>query len=393
VLLAAGRRSVRIGCAGGISVTDASGRGHALPAGWYSLGRTLALPVGQRRVRVHVRRGARRGVRTRVVTVRRSLRPPLVFDCPSSPLELGGSTYHGLLVVRRAGRNLDVVDNLPLEQYVQGVVGSEMPSRWRFAALEAQAVAARTYALATLKPTRGFDLYADTRSQVYGGIASETARTDLAVERTTGRVVLWHGLPADTFFFSTSGGRTAAIRDVWPRAAALPYLRSVADPYEAGSPHRTWRVAVTPAQLRARLHLVRPRSLAVSHSGSGRARAVSISGRRIAATAFQAALHLGSTWFDVGELQLRATRGRLAAAGRAAVVGSAVGVGRARLQERAPNGRWQTIERVGPGAFWVRVSPRRTTEYRLAVRGVAAAPVTVAVPGRRSSRTLATAHR
>src|SRR5256886_12532125 len=130
-----------------------------------------------------------------------------------------------------------------------------MPYRWRLAALEAQAVAARSYAIATLKPTARFDLYPDTRSQVYGGIAYETPRTDLAVHRTAGRVLTWNGHVATTFFFSTSGGRTAAIRDVWPRAAPAPYLRSVVDPYDAGSPHHAWGpLVLTTERVAALLH-------------------------------------------------------------------------------------------------------------------------------------------
>src|SRR6185437_12700521 len=107
-------------------------------------------------------------------------------------------------------------------------VGGEMPHRWSLAALEAQAVASRSYALATLKPGKHFDLYSDTRSQVYGGIAYETPRTDLAVARTAGKVLMWDGHVATTFFFSTSGGRTADVREVWPTLGAVPYLRSVA---------------------------------------------------------------------------------------------------------------------------------------------------------------------
>src|SRR5206468_9185331 len=118
-----------------------------------------------------------------------------------------------LLIVRRAGRALSVVNSLPLEEYVRGVVGGEMPDRWSIAALEAQAVAARSYALATLKPGQHFDLFDDTRSQVYGGIAYETRRTDLAVEQTANKVLMWNGRVATTFFFSTSGGRTADVRE------------------------------------------------------------------------------------------------------------------------------------------------------------------------------------
>src|SRR5581483_6511679 len=104
-----------------------------------------------------------------------------------------GNAYHGLLVVRRGGNTVSVVNSLALDDYVRGVVGGEMPDKWNMAALEAQAVAARSYALATLHPNKHFDLYSDTRSQVYGGIGYETARTDLAVERTAMKVLTYHG--------------------------------------------------------------------------------------------------------------------------------------------------------------------------------------------------------
>ena len=122
------------------------------------------------------------------------------------------------------------MNSLRLDDYVRGVVGGEMPHRWSIAALEAQAVAARSYALATLKPGKKFDLFSDTRSQVYGGIGYETPKTNLAVARTAGQVLTWNGHVATTFFFSTSGGRTADVREVWPKLGDVPYLRSVPDP-------------------------------------------------------------------------------------------------------------------------------------------------------------------
>lgn len=91
-----------------------------------------------------------------------------------------------------------------------------------------------------MRPGRRFDLYADDRSQVYGRVGAETARTLEATDRTAGRVLTFEGHVALTYFFSTSGGRTADVRDVWPALGAIPYLRSVADPYGGGSPVHAW---------------------------------------------------------------------------------------------------------------------------------------------------------
>jgi stage II sporulation protein D len=376
VLLAAGQPSLAVGCAGPIRVGDGSGRVHLLPAGRYRLGRRLRLPVETTRLR-----------RTRAThRVKRALAPPLSFDCPSAPLELDGRAYHGAFVVHRRGRRLSVVNVVPLEEYLRGVVGGEMPHRWSLAALEAQAVAARSYALAALKPRARFDLYADTRSQVYGGLAYESPRVDLAVERTAGRVVLWHGRVATTLFFSTSGGRTAAVRDVWPRAAALPYLRSVPDPYDVASPHHVWGpIVLTPAALAARLQAPGLRSVAtlrVVPNGSGRAAEVLADGRRLQARRVQIRLGLRSTWFRIGQLTLAAGSGRLVFGGSAVLRGRAVGLGHVELQRRTASGRWRRLRTLGPGAFAVRVEPRGSAVYRLAGEGARGLPVQVAVAPR-----------
>ena len=109
-----------------------------------------------------------------------------------------------------------------------------MPSNWPAEALKAQAVAARSYALANLTKGRAFDLYGDTRSQVYGGIAAESPAASAAVDATKGQVVLYDGKVADTLFFSTSGGRTVSALEA--TGDAVPYLVSVADPYDTLSP-------------------------------------------------------------------------------------------------------------------------------------------------------------
>src|SRR5207244_3096992 len=128
---------------------------------------------------------------------------------------------------------VNVVD---VDLYLRGVVPSEMPKTWAPEALKAQAVAARSYALSHLHAANGFDLYPDTRDQVYLGIPHEAPSTTAAVNATAGQVVLYKGKVASTYFFSTSGGRTASIQDLYPDSPAVPYLVSVPDPYDSISP-------------------------------------------------------------------------------------------------------------------------------------------------------------
>ena len=106
-----------------------------------------------------------------------------------------------------------------------------MPFDWPAQALQAQAVAARSYALANLTKDRDFDLYSDTRDQVYGGVDAEFPAASAAVTATKGKVVLYKGKVANTLFFSTSGGRTASSLEA--TGDAVPYLVSVADPYDS----------------------------------------------------------------------------------------------------------------------------------------------------------------
>src|SRR4051812_5969607 len=99
---------------------------------------------------------------------------------------------------------VNAINALPLDTYLRGVVPDESPPSWPLEALKSQAVAARTYALTTMKPTAGFDVYPDTRSQVYGGVAAEVSSSDQAVAATRGEVVTYNGEPVVTYFFSTS---------------------------------------------------------------------------------------------------------------------------------------------------------------------------------------------
>jgi stage II sporulation protein D len=377
VLLAAHAMRPTIACGRSIRVGDRTGRVNSLGPGAYRVGRSLRLPVGHRRVRVQ--RGVHHRERFATVPALRALRAPVVFDCPSAPLLLNGRAYHGTLALRHAGAALEVVNTVPLDQYVRGVVGGEMPYRWSIAALAAQAVAARSYALATLKPGKTFDLYDDARSQVYGGIAYETRRTDIAVAKTAGKVLIWNGHVATTFFFSTSGGRTADVGDVWPAYGHVPYLRSVDDPYDARSPHHVWGPIVLDAQRIARRLHARSADVSVVRSPSGRVAAVQLGSRRIDGDVFQQKLGLASTWFDVGELTLVPSRVQVAFGGKIALSLDASNVGRAQLQRRIGAGEWKTLASAVVGRREVSVEPRGTTLYRLSAEDVTGPVVAVAV--------------
>ena len=162
----------------------------------------------------------------------------------SGPLSLAGlGGYRGSLEFRPNGSGgVYTVNVVGLDDYVQGVIAAEMPSTWSAEALKAQAVAARTYAITTDVAGGFYNLYPDTRSQMYGGIAAETPATDASVAATSGQIVTYDGAPAVTYFFASSGGYTENIEDAWPGATADPWLRGVPDPYDGagGNPYHRW---------------------------------------------------------------------------------------------------------------------------------------------------------
>jgi stage II sporulation protein D len=184
------------------------------------------------------------------------LASPLTVSGPG-PLDLAGmGQYRGALEFRPDGSGgIETVDVVGLDDYVQGVIAAEMPSGWSTQALEAQAVAARTYAITSDAGGSEFDLYADTRSQMYGGVAAETAATDAAVAATRGQVVTYKGAPVVTYFFSSSGGHTENVENVWPGSTADPWLRGVVDRYDGagGDPYHSWSYELSLSSAAAKL--------------------------------------------------------------------------------------------------------------------------------------------
>ena len=139
---------------------------------------------------------------------------------------------------------------------MRGVVSAESPSAWPAEALKAQAVAARTYAITSRAGSisDGFDQYADTRSQMYKGVAAERPTTDAAIAATAGQVVTYAGKPVTTFFFSTSGGKTENVENSFVGSAPKPWLKGVDDPYDDLAPRHRWKPqTLTTTQAAAKL--------------------------------------------------------------------------------------------------------------------------------------------
>jgi stage II sporulation protein D len=166
----------------------------------------------------------------------------------------GYGTYRGALETvpteSQAG-SLNVVNALALEQYVKGVMPNEVPPSWPMEELKAQAVAVRSIALTGDVGGNGFDLYSDTRSQVYKGLESEYARTNDAVAATRGQVVTYQGKVAETLYSACSGGHTESAQYVFGNP--VPYLVGVPDPYDYYCPLHEWTLRFSGPQISAKL--------------------------------------------------------------------------------------------------------------------------------------------
>jgi stage II sporulation protein D len=177
----------------------------------------------------------------------------LVLTPGGAPLRANGRPYRGAISVTPAGtRTVRIVNHVEIEDYLLGVVPAEIGHRAEseIEAVKAQAVAARTYALAALGQygAAGFDLFATAQDQVYAGVAGEDSVAARAVRETAGLVLLSRGELARAYYSSTCGGRTAAVTEVWDKPPA-PYLRGGADrsarrgseaAFCAASPYFAW---------------------------------------------------------------------------------------------------------------------------------------------------------
>jgi len=370
VLLAEGRRAVTIGSTAPFTVRDAAGSIFRLPAGQLAIRPDLKITTPDGRVA--------------------PVGPIVVRPSKSAPLSLDGRLYRGVLEVASQVPYLRVVNTVGLESYLSGVVPGEMPYTWPLEALKAQAVAARSYALANLLKGKPFDLYADVRSQVYLGAGGEKPRTTEAVEDTAGRVVLYGGRVASTLYHASSGGRTASAADVFGLAA--PYLLGKPDPWDKTSPYYRWGPLLFGARtLQARL-AIEGRVIDATASGtpSGRVRTVTVQtatgAEIIPASLVRTALGLRSTWLTIGVLRLdRPSSSTVVFGSGTRLSGVAREVAAPALSTSVDGATWR---KGGPlpvaraGAVSVDVKPTRSMRYRLEVDGAASPALLVQVSPR-----------
>jgi stage II sporulation protein D len=192
-----------------------------------------------------------------------------------------GRTYRGsyAVVTLENGRR-GLVNTVPLDAYLYGVLGAEISAAWPSAAQEAQAVAARTFVLTKLRPARTYDVAAGDNDQSYGGIDAESVEGRAAVDATSGRILTYAGNPAHVCYSACCGGRTADAGDVWGTSYA--YLSSRPDPNCANAPEFAWRSEIAYATLKEPLALDEIgalRSVALRGlDASGRPRALTFAG-------------------------------------------------------------------------------------------------------------------
>ena len=366
VLLAEGRRAVTVSSARALTAVDATGAKYALAKGAVTVHADLQLPTAEGPVT--------------------AASPLVIRPAKDALLALDGKPYRGKLELVPQGEYLRVVNVVPLESYLQGVVAGEMPFRWPGEALKAQAVAARSYALANLLKGRPYDLYSDQRSQVYLGVAGEKASTTQAVTATAGQVVLYAGRIATTYYFSTSGGKTASAVDVF--GASVPYLVSRPDPWDKVSPWHSWGPVLFGARTLQTQFGVDQRVVdatgVATPSGRLKTQTLHTVGGpvNVPVSLIRSSLGLRSTWVTIGVLRLDRPRGPVAVGESIRLEGIARGVAAPVLAASTNGTRWTKVGKLEVDARGVAsfvAKPLRTTRYRIEVDGATSAPVVVRV--------------
>jgi len=391
VLLSSGR-AAHFGASSGMTLRDAAGASLKLAAGSYTL-----QPGGTN--------GHLQLVTRSSGAVKKGLVAPVQISPGSQPLRLddsagigfAGDHWHGTFRVAESGGSLLVIDLVGLEKYLRGVVPSEMPASWPLPALKAQAVAARSYAVSTRRPSDLFDAYADTRSQVFGPIEHEASASSAAVAGTDHQVVWYKHSVATTFFSSSSGGRTSSEQAAWDTTLGQPYLVPVTDRYDnagGANPNHTWKTQTygtlglaralglsgVVASVTMKIDGPSQRVLSMDVTSSGGTS--TLSGATV-----QVRMGLRSTYFRLLQRTLKTATHNIVAGTTITLTGRAAPVPThgLSLQRRTGAGTaWTTAVRslhVGAkGNFVVRLTPTADRSYRLASAGDAVSPrINVAV--------------
>ncbi|HAH31944.1 MAG TPA: hypothetical protein DCL44_06495 [Elusimicrobia bacterium] len=162
----------------------------------------------------------------------------------SEKLRLGGNIYKGAILIRAGpSGGLDIIEELPLEDYLYGVLPVEMSPSWPLEALKAQAVASRSYAAKNINPAKDYDISNGAEMQVYKGTKGINSRILEAVNSTRGEVLKYKGRLITAFFHACCGGRTSSAKASWGEDVVKP-LEGVGDPYCSDAAHYQWSLHV-----------------------------------------------------------------------------------------------------------------------------------------------------
>jgi stage II sporulation protein D len=328
-----------------------------------------------------------------------TFKPPLRVQRTGHTLRLmgkalngvNGGLYRGAMEIRSvSSHGVMAVNSLPIDDYVRGVVPGEMPASWAPEALRAQAVAARSYALATAKTGGTFDQYPDTRSQVYRGKTAETPRSNQAVTDTARQIVTYDGAPAVTYFFSTSGGTTENVENSFVGSSPKPWLKSVDDPYDTISPKHRWTLRFTAKSLGSRLGVAgNYQKIRVIQRGESprivRARVYGSRGTKLlTGPQIRSRLGLYDTWAyfsTVSSSQVSRAHGAFTSALRLPEIAGTFDPAPRHhrlMVERRRHGRWSGVARVRTTAHGrYRAAVARAGVYRVRAGGVAGPAVRV----------------
>ena len=220
-------------------------------------------------------------------------------------IEVDGKKYYGGVSVNKGKDSLTVINLVPLEEYLHGVLAKEMSPSYPLEALKAQAVAARSFAL----KNRGrhvkevFDLCSSTHCQVYVGV-TDFDSINRAIDETRGAVLVYKEKLIDTNFHADSGGMTEDVADVWGRAT--PYLVAVREIVQLAKP---WTVKVPAKDFSKQLDLDDVKTVKLSkltvgqgasdRTSSGRVQSAQINGKKFTGTELRQKFSLPSTLFDM----------------------------------------------------------------------------------------------
>ena len=370
VLLADTSSAVTITSTAPFKLKDGTGAVHDISGSQFTIGPTLSAHLGP-------------------TGPAQTLAGPLTLQPGKAPLSFH-KPYRGSIQLQVVSGHLQVVNVLSLDSYVKGVVTGESPKDWPSASLEAQAVASRTSAVATLGGGRV--LYTDERSQVYGGIQGESAPGVQAVTATRGQVLTYDDKVATTFFSSSSGGRTTAITDLVPGAKPVPYLIAKADPYDKASPWHNWGpVVFTGAQISKAFGVAGVTDMTpvpvTGHARQLTFTTASGTQKSVGSAGLRSSLGLRSTYVSVGLLSISRPNVTVPVGTPVTLTGKVRGLKGVALEQSTGGNVWTAGPQMTPavdGTFSVAVTPSQTTQFRLtAAGGVKGQPLSVPVRGAR----------